>query len=77
MINNASAIHPVSVEEMESKRFDLLMSINTRGTFLASKYADSSSTTEVGYKACTTVATGKVLLQKHKAKSGDIVCALA
>ena len=39
LINNASAIHPVSVEEMESKRFDLLMGINTRGTFLASKYA--------------------------------------
>ena len=39
LINNASAINPVSVEEMEMKRFDLIMSINTRGTFMCSKYA--------------------------------------
>ncbi len=39
LINNASAIQPVSVEEMEVKRFDLIMSINTRGTFVCSKYA--------------------------------------
>ena len=39
LINNASAIQPVGVEHMEVKRFDLIMSINTRGTFVASKYA--------------------------------------
>lgn len=39
LINNASAIQPVSVENMEVKRFDLIMSINTRGTFVCSKFA--------------------------------------
>ena len=39
MINNASAINPVPVEHMETKSFDLIMSINTRGTFVASKHA--------------------------------------
>lgn len=39
LINNASAINPVGVEAMETKSFDLIMSINTRGTFVASKHA--------------------------------------
>jgi len=39
LINNASAINPVPVEQMETKSFDLIMSINTRGTFVASKHA--------------------------------------
>ena len=39
LINNASAIQPVGVEEMAVKRFDLIMQINTRGTFVASKFA--------------------------------------
>ena len=39
LINNASAIHPVSIEAMDTKRFDLIMSINTRGTFICSKHA--------------------------------------
>jgi citronellol/citronellal dehydrogenase len=37
LINNASAIYNTPVEDTEMKRFDLAMSINTRGTFLASK----------------------------------------
>ena len=37
LINNASAIYQTPVEETEMKRFDLAMSINTRGTFLCSK----------------------------------------
>lgn len=37
LINNASAIYQSSVEDTEIKKFDLAMSINTRGTFLCSK----------------------------------------
>ena len=39
LVNNASAIYNKTVEDTETKRFDLAMSINTRGTFLCSKYA--------------------------------------
>jgi citronellol/citronellal dehydrogenase len=34
-VNNASAINLKSIEETEVKRYDLMQSINTRGTFLA------------------------------------------
>lgn len=36
-INNASAISITPVQATEMKRFDLMMAINTRGTFLVSK----------------------------------------
>lgn len=39
LINNASAINPTGVEDMEIKRFDLIQSINSRGTFVSSKFA--------------------------------------
>lgn len=39
LINNASALYQTPVEDTDMKRFDLAMSINTRGTFLCSKYA--------------------------------------
>ena len=39
MINNASAIQTTGVEHMDVKRFDLIMGINTRGTFVCSKFA--------------------------------------
>ena len=38
LINNASAISLTSTENTESKRFDLMHSINVRGTFLVSKH---------------------------------------
>ena len=38
LINNASAISLTSTEDTESKRFDLMHSINVRGTFLVSKH---------------------------------------
>ena len=38
LINNASAINLYPTEQMEAKRFDLMQSINVRGTFLMSKY---------------------------------------
>ena len=38
LINNASAIYTLPVEDTPTKKFDLAMSINTRGTFLLSKY---------------------------------------
>ena len=38
LINNASAINPTGVEDMEVKRFDLIQQINTRGTFVCSKF---------------------------------------
>ena len=38
LVNNASAIYQSTVEETDMKRYDLSMSINTRGTFLCSKY---------------------------------------
>jgi citronellol/citronellal dehydrogenase len=37
-INNASAISLTPVEVTDMKRFDLMMSINARGTFMVSKY---------------------------------------
>ena len=39
LINNASAIQNASVEDMDVKRYDLIQSINARGTFVCSKYA--------------------------------------
>ena len=38
LINNASAINLVPTEEVSMKKFDLMHSINTRGTFMVSKY---------------------------------------
>ena len=37
-INNASAIAPLPTEVTETKRYDLMQEINTRGTFLTSKH---------------------------------------
>jgi citronellol/citronellal dehydrogenase len=37
LINNASAISLTSTEQTEAKRFDLMYSINVRGTFLVTK----------------------------------------
>lgn len=39
LINNASAINLTNVQSTDSKRFDLMHSINTRGTMLCSKAA--------------------------------------
>ncbi|XP_074604830.1 hydroxysteroid dehydrogenase-like protein 2 isoform X3 [Brevipalpus obovatus] len=39
VINNASAINLTGTEDTEMKRYDLMHSINTRGTFMVSKYA--------------------------------------
>jgi len=36
-VNNASAISLTPIEKTEMKRFDLMFSVNTRGTFLVSK----------------------------------------
>src|SRR5919107_2367024 len=36
-VNNASAINLAPTEELEMKRYDLMQSINVRGTFLVSK----------------------------------------
>ena len=38
MINNASAINLVDTIEQSMKKYDLMHQINTRGTFLVSKY---------------------------------------
>ena len=38
-VNNASAISLTDSQRTEMKRFDLMMAINTRGTFMVSKYA--------------------------------------
>lgn len=37
-VNNASAISLTNSQRTEMKRFDLMMGINTRGTFMVSKY---------------------------------------
>ena len=37
LINNASALSPTGTLETEMKRYDLMMAVNTRGTFLCSK----------------------------------------
>lgn len=39
VINNASAIHLANTTDVAMKRFDLMHQVNTRGTFLVSKYA--------------------------------------
>ena len=39
LINNASAISLQDTEHLEMKRYDLMHDVNTRGTFMASKYA--------------------------------------
>jgi citronellol/citronellal dehydrogenase len=39
VINNASAVSRTPVAETDMKRYDLMQSINTRGTFMVSKYA--------------------------------------
>ena len=39
VVNNASAISLTKTPETDMKRFDLMHDINTRGTFMVSKYA--------------------------------------
>jgi citronellol/citronellal dehydrogenase len=39
VVNNASAIQLTSVSQTDMRRFDLMHQINTRGTFMVSKYA--------------------------------------
>lgn len=39
VINNASAIYLANTTDVTMKRFDLMHQVNTRGTFLVSKYA--------------------------------------
>jgi citronellol/citronellal dehydrogenase len=39
VVNNASAISPTPVAATDMRRFDLMHQVNTRGTFLVSKYA--------------------------------------
>jgi citronellol/citronellal dehydrogenase len=39
LINNASAINLTNTENTPAKRFDLMMGVNTRGTFLTSQAA--------------------------------------
>src|SRR4249920_1851561 len=39
VINNASAVSRTPVAETDMKRYDLMQGINTRGTFMVSKYA--------------------------------------
>ena len=39
LINNASAINLANTEKLEMKRYDLMNSINTRGTFMTTKLA--------------------------------------
>jgi citronellol/citronellal dehydrogenase len=39
VVNNASAIQLTPVAQTEMRRYDLMMGVNTRGTFMVSKYA--------------------------------------
>jgi citronellol/citronellal dehydrogenase len=39
VVNNASAIQMTPVAQTDMRRYDLMMGINTRGTFMVSKYA--------------------------------------
>ena len=39
VVNNASAINLTNAEQLDMKRYDLMMGINTRGTFVVSKTA--------------------------------------
>ena len=37
LVNNASAIHLATTAEVPAKRYDLMMDINVRGTFMCSQ----------------------------------------
>lgn len=39
VVNNASAINLMNTSDLKMKRFDLMHEVNTRGTFIVSKYA--------------------------------------
>src|SRR4029077_5122066 len=39
VVNNASAVQRTSVVDTDMRRFDLMYQVNTRGTFMVSKYA--------------------------------------
>ena len=39
LVNNASAINLMGTRDVKMKRFDLMHEVNTRGTFMVSKYA--------------------------------------
>src|SRR6185369_4852145 len=39
VVNNASAVSRTPVADTDMKRYDLMQAINTRGTFMVSKYA--------------------------------------
>src|SRR5262245_23246247 len=39
VVNNASAVSRTPVADTDMKRYDLMQAINTRGTFVVSKYA--------------------------------------
>jgi citronellol/citronellal dehydrogenase len=39
LVNNASAVQRTPVADTDMRRFDLMFAINTRGTFMVSKYA--------------------------------------
>ena len=39
VVNNASAVSRTPVAETDMRRYDLMQSVNTRGTFMVSKYA--------------------------------------
>ena len=39
VVNNASAINLMNTSDLKMKRFDLMHEVNTRGTFMVSKYA--------------------------------------
>jgi len=39
LINNASAIDNSNTKNLKKKKYDLMYSINSRGTFMVSKYA--------------------------------------
>src|SRR5439155_1295603 len=39
VVNNASAVQRTTVADTDMKRFDLMHQVNTRGTFMVSKYA--------------------------------------
>jgi citronellol/citronellal dehydrogenase len=39
VVNNASAVSRTAVADTDMKRYDLMQAINTRGTFMVSKYA--------------------------------------
>ena len=76
VVNNASAISLTPVAATDMKRFDLMMGINARGTFMVSKYALAASRQGRQPAHSDAVAAarhaGKMVRAAHRLLDGEV-----